>query len=190
MIRETGADVHNLTPAAASATISRAKNELQDAEGFARSIDSSDPVARTLADIFGRYQAELRRNNAFDFDDLISETVFLFRNHPDIAATYRRKCRHILVDEYQDTNHAQYALIRELTRKEIDPQPDAPATPGAHITVVGDSDQSIYSFRGADIRNITEFERDFEGATTILLEQRYRSTQNILSAANAVIGIH
>ncbi|MFI5062256.1 MAG: 3'-5' exonuclease, partial [Actinomycetales bacterium] len=136
------------------------------------------------------------------FDDLIAETVFLFRAFPKVAALYQRRFRHILVDEYQDTNHAQYSLIRELT------MPIAPAVadeleaqghhvesmrdavgviPGASLTVVGDSDQSIYAFRGADIRNIVEFERDFPGAKVVLLEQNYRSTQNILSAANAVI---
>ena len=197
LIKEMGADIHKLTPAGVGAVISNAKNELNDADGFARNMDASDPVQRMIAEIFSRYQAELRRNNAFDFDDLIGETVFLFRNHPDIAAQYQRKFRHILVDEYQDTNHAQYALIRELTMP-IDPSlaehyPDlvdsrtGSLPEPASLTVVGDSDQSIYAFRGADIRNISEFEKDFTGAKTILLEQNYRSTQNILSAANAVI---
>ena len=178
LIKDAGADVHGLTPAGLAAAISNAKNELGDAESFARNSDSNDPKARAIAELFSQYQAELRRNNAFDFDDLISETVFLFRAHPDVAAIYQKKFRHILVDEYQDTNHAQYALIRELTQG---------AEPSS-LTVVGDSDQSIYAFRGADIRNISEFEKDFLGARTILLEQNYRSTQNILSAANAVIG--
>ncbi|WP_296632171.1 ATP-dependent helicase [Rhodoluna sp.] len=174
LIKETGADIHKLTPAGVGAAISNAKNELADAESFARNIDQNDPAARAISDIFSRYQGELRRNNAFDFDDLIGETVHLFRAFPEVAAQYHHKFKHILVDEYQDTNHAQYALIRELAKD-------------ASLTVVGDSDQSIYAFRGADIRNITEFEKDFPGATTILLEQNYRSTQNILSAANAVI---
>ena len=174
LIKETGADIHKLTAAGVGAAISNAKNELADAESFARNIDQNDPAARAISEIFSRYQAELRRNNAFDFDDLIGETVHLFRAFPDVAAQYHHKFKHILVDEYQDTNHAQYALIRELAKD-------------ASLTVVGDSDQSIYAFRGADIRNITEFEKDFPGATTILLEQNYRSTQNILSAANAVI---
>ena len=197
LIKEMGADIHKLTPAGVSAVISNAKNELNDAEGFARNIDTTDPVQRMISEIFSRYQGELRRNNAFDFDDLIGETVFLFRNHPDVAAQYQRKFRHILVDEYQDTNHAQYALIRELTMPIdpslaehypdlVDPRTGALPEP-ASLTVVGDSDQSIYAFRGADIRNISEFEKDFRGAKTILLEQNYRSTQNILSAANAVI---
>ncbi len=174
LIKELGADIHKLTPAGVSSVISNAKNELMDAEGYARTIDQADPVARMLAELFDRYQRELRRNNAFDFDDLISETVHLFRAFPDIREQYQQKFKHILVDEYQDTNHAQYALIRELAAN-------------SSLTVVGDSDQSIYAFRGADIRNITDFEKDFAGAKTILLEQNYRSTQNILSAANAVI---
>ncbi|MEY2675825.1 MAG: hypothetical protein RL102_1091 [Actinomycetota bacterium] len=197
LIKEMGADIHKLTPAGVASVISNAKNELSDADGFESNADMTDPVQRMIAEIFQRYQRELRRNNAFDFDDLISETVFLFRNHPDIAAQYQRKFKHILVDEYQDTNHAQYSLIRELTMpldpdlaarnpEMIDPRTGALPEP-ACLTVVGDSDQSIYAFRGADIRNISEFEKDFTGARTILLEQNYRSTQNILSAANAVI---
>jgi DNA helicase-2/ATP-dependent DNA helicase PcrA len=175
-----------------ASVISNAKNELQDAEDFLRNADAADPAARMIAEIFSRYQRELKRNNAFDFDDLISETVFLFRNFPEVAAQYQRKFRHILVDEYQDTNHAQYALIREFTKAvpaeflEVN-QRTGEMLPPASLTVVGDSDQSIYAFRGADIRNITEFEKDFPGAKTILLEQNYRSTQHILDAANAVI---
>ena len=197
LIKDMGADIHKLTPAGVAAVISNAKNELADAESFARNSDQNDPVQRMIAEIFSRYQRELQRNNAFDFDDLIGETVHLFRAFPDVAAQYQRKFRHILVDEYQDTNHAQYALIRELT-KPIDPdvaarnpeifdQRTGAIPEPASLTVVGDSDQSIYAFRGADIRNISEFEKDFPGAKTILLEQNYRSTQNILSAANAVI---
>lgn len=174
IIKDVGADIHKLTPAGVGAAISNAKNELADAESYARNVDQNDPVARMISEIFSRYQYELRKNNAFDFDDLIGETVHLFRAFPDVLAQYQQKFKHILVDEYQDTNHAQYALIRELAKS-------------ASLTVVGDSDQSIYAFRGADIRNITEFEKDFPGARSILLEQNYRSTQNILSAANAVI---
>jgi len=117
IIRDLGADIHKLTPAGAASVISNAKNELADAESFARNSDLSDPVQRVLVEIFERYQAELRRNNAFDFDDLIAETVYLFRAFPDVAAAYQRKFRHILVDEYQDTNRAQYALIHELTSR-------------------------------------------------------------------------
>jgi DNA helicase-2/ATP-dependent DNA helicase PcrA len=175
-----------------SSVISNAKNELQDHEDFARSGDMADPAHRMIAEIFSRYQRELKKNNAFDFDDLIGETVYLFRNFPEVRAQYQRKFRHILVDEYQDTNHAQYALIRELTFPipaefaEVDRSTGELMGP-ASLTVVGDSDQSIYAFRGADIRNIVEFEKDFRGAKSILLEQNYRSTQHILDAANAVI---
>ena len=155
-----------------------------------------DPKESGFVEIFKRYSSALRRANALDFDDIIAETVYLFRAFPDVAALYQRRFRHVLVDEYQDTNHAQYALIREFVRA-VAPQ-NVPADtrmrldanggiPGASLTVVGDSDQSIYAFRGADIRNITEFERDFPNSKVILLEQNYRSTQNILDAANAVI---
>jgi DNA helicase-2/ATP-dependent DNA helicase PcrA len=153
-------------------------------------------------EIFRQYTRELQRANAFDFDDLIAQTVYLFRAFPQVAAVYQRRFRHILVDEYQDTNHAQYSLIRELTRP-VEPglvddlerggqfvqslRDGSGRIPGASLTVVGDSDQSIYAFRGADIRNITEFEHDFPHSKVILLEQNYRSTQNILDAANAVI---
>ena len=192
LIKDLDADLHKLTPAGVASVISNAKNELIDADDYARNVDPSDPAQRAIASIFLRYQEELRRNNAFDFDDLIGETVYLFRSHPEVAAQYQRKFRHILVDEYQDTNHAQYALIRELTKplpieySETDPRTGELLQP-ASLTVVGDSDQSIYAFRGADIRNISEFEKDFPGAKTILLEQNYRSTNNILKAANAVI---
>jgi DNA helicase II / ATP-dependent DNA helicase PcrA len=192
LIRESGSDIEGLKPQTVAARISNAKNELKDADDFYSLIDSSNPKDRAIAEIFTQYQAALRKNNAFDFDDLIAETVYLFRSFPDIAAQYQRRFRHILVDEYQDTNHAQYSLIRELTKpiadqhNEPDPNTGELAGPSA-ITVVGDSDQSIYAFRGADMRNIAEFAKDFPGSRTILLEQNYRSTQNILSAANAVI---
>jgi len=192
LLREAGADDADLKPQVAAAVISNAKNELKDAEDFARNADRSNPRERIIAEVYQAYSSELRRNNAFDFDDLIAETVGLLRAFPEVRARYQKRFRHILVDEYQDTNHAQYALIREFTRPlppdhaNIDER-TGEVLPPADLTVVGDSDQSIYAFRGADIRNITEFERDFPGAQTILLEQNYRSTQNILSAANAVI---
>jgi DNA helicase-2/ATP-dependent DNA helicase PcrA len=192
LIRESGSDIEGLKPQTVAARISNAKNELKDADDFYSLIDSSNPKDRAIAEIFTQYQAALRKNNAFDFDDLIAETVYLFRSFPDIAAQYQRRFRHVLIDEYQDTNHAQYSLIRELTKpiadlhNEPDPNTGELAGPSA-ITVVGDSDQSIYAFRGADMRNIAEFAKDFPGSKTILLEQNYRSTQNILSAANAVI---
>jgi len=192
LLREAGAEDADIKPAQAAAIISNAKNELKDAEDFARNADRSNPKERIVADVFQAYTNELRRNNAFDFDDLISETVGLLQAFPELRARYQKRFRHILVDEYQDTNHAQYALIREFTKPLPDEYANYDDKTGeqlgpSDLTVVGDSDQSIYAFRGADIRNITEFERDFPGAKTILLEQNYRSTQNILSAANSVI---
>jgi DNA helicase-2/ATP-dependent DNA helicase PcrA len=192
LLREAGAEDADLKPQVAAAIISNAKNELKDAEDFARNADRSNPRERIVAEVYQAYSAELRRNNAFDFDDLIVETVGLLRAFPEVRARYQKRFRHVLIDEYQDTNHAQYALVREFTRAlppeyaNVD-EATGEVLPPADLTVVGDSDQSIYAFRGADIRNITEFERDFPGAETILLEQNYRSTQNILSAANAVI---
>ena len=192
LLREAGAEDADIKPQQAAAMISNAKNELKDAEDFARNADRSNPRQRIVAEVFQAYAQELKRNNAFDFDDLIAETVNLLRAFPEVRARYQKKFRHVLIDEYQDTNHAQYALIREFTRPlppehQLVNEETGEVMPPADLTVVGDSDQSIYAFRGADIRNITEFERDFPGAETILLEQNYRSTQNILSAANAVI---
>lgn len=201
LIKELDADSYGFTPANVSSRISRYKNELKDAADAVRDAAGGDPRGRIFAEVFAGYERELRRARAFDFDDLICQTVHLFRAHPDVAAVYQRRFRHILVDEYQDTNHAQYALIRELTKpvapeiaaamqpplREREKAADGGIAP-ASLTVVGDSDQSIYAFRGADIRNIREFERDFPGAEVVKLEQNYRSTQNILSAANAVIG--
>jgi DNA helicase-2/ATP-dependent DNA helicase PcrA len=200
LVKDHEADAFGLTPAGVQSRISKLKNELADAESYARQANLSDPAERIFVDLFAAYQRELQRANAFDFDDLIGQVVYLFRAFPHIADIYRRRFRHILVDEYQDTNHAQYALIHELTRppgSDAAPlaggggmmifEPEPAAEDAASLTVVGDSDQSIYAFRGADIRNISEFERDFPGAKVVLLEQNYRSTQNILSAANAVI---
>jgi len=202
IVKSLEADTLGFTVASVTGTISRLKNELVDVESHARNANLNDPKQVMFLEIFRQYTRELRRANAYDFDDLIAETVYLFRAFPKVAALYQRRFRHVLVDEYQDTNHAQYALIRELTQP-VTPeladdmeaqglhvralQDDNGAIPGASLTVVGDSDQSIYAFRGADIRNISEFERDFPGAKVVLLEQNYRSTQNILSAANAVI---
>jgi len=192
LIKAGGYDIDSLKPQVVAAVISKAKNELQTAEDFATNVDTKNPKSSAIAEIFTAYEHEKKRNNAFDFDDLIGETVFLLRAFPEVAANYQRKFRHILVDEYQDTNHAQYSLIRELTKPihsaHAIPDPKTGELLGpASLTVVGDSDQSIYAFRGADIRNISEFSKDFGGAQTILLEQNYRSTQSILSAANAVI---
>ncbi|GEL16210.1 DNA helicase PcrA [Pseudonocardia asaccharolytica] len=162
-----------------AAQISNHKNELLSAEDVA--AKAGNDFERRIAEVYTTYQARLRQANAFDFDDLIMETVALLQRLPAVAEYYRRRFRHVLVDEYQDTNHAQYVLVRELVT------PAAQDVPGAELCVVGDSDQSIYAFRGASIRNIIEFEQDFPDARTILLEQNYRSTQTILSAANAVI---
>ncbi|HEY8481163.1 MAG TPA: 3'-5' exonuclease, partial [Spirillospora sp.] len=141
---------------------------------------ASTHMEQTLAEAYEMYQARLQQAGAMDFDDLIMMTVNLLQAFPEAAEHYRRRFRHVLVDEYQDTNHAQYELVRELTTPVEGLGP-------AELCVVGDADQSIYAFRGATIRNILEFERDYPDATTILLEQNYRSTQTILSAANAVI---
>ncbi len=202
IIKQLDADTMGFTPGGVASKISKLKNELADADSYARTINLNDPQELMFLEIFRAYSRTLRAASALDFDDLIAETVYLFRAFPDVAALYRRRFRHILVDEYQDTNHAQYALIRELTQPveagEVSRLADAGVTvaplldaegriPPASLAVVGDSDQSIYAFRGADIRNILEFERDYPGARVVLLEQNYRSTQTILSAANAVI---
>ncbi|MCU1509342.1 MAG: ATP-dependent helicase PcrA [Glaciihabitans sp.] len=192
IIKELDADTLGFTVGSVAGRISKLKNELQDVETYARGANFNDPAEVMFMEIFRQYTRGLTSANAFDFDDLIGQTVYLFRAFPQVAALYQRRFRHILVDEYQDTNHAQYALIRELTRPVN--QGDLPldlqgkgSLDAASLTVVGDSDQSIYAFRGADIRNIVEFERDFPNSQVILLEQNYRSTQNILDAANSVI---
>jgi DNA helicase-2/ATP-dependent DNA helicase PcrA len=161
--------------------ISNLKNELTDPETAA--ANAGNDLERRVAEVYVEYQRRLNQANAFDFDDLIMRTVSLLQAFPDVAEYYRRRFRHVLVDEYQDTNHAQYTLVRELAGT----APNSSGVEPAELVVVGDADQSIYAFRGATIRNIEEFERDFPNAHTILLEQNYRSTQTILSAANAVI---
>ena len=180
VLKAQDVDIKRFTPKMVAARISDAKNELIGPARYAQTA-GKDPVSRIVADAYVEYDKRMRASNALDFDDLIMRTVELLRENPLIAEHYHRRFRHILVDEYQDTNHAQYVLVRALVGDGSDG-----VTP-AELTVVGDSDQSIYAFRGATIRNIEEFERDFTGARTILLEQNYRSTQNILSAANAVI---
>ncbi len=187
--RDLDLDPKRFPPKSFSAKISNLKNELIDEEDFA--AQATDGFEKTLAQAYALYQSRLREANALDFDDLIMTTVNLLRAFPDVAEHYRRRFRHVLVDEYQDTNHAQYALVRELVRggaseHPVDVPPEAEVPP-AELCVVGDADQSIYAFRGATIRNILQFEEDYPDATTILLEQNYRSTQTILSAANAVI---
>ncbi|OZF39007.1 UvrD-helicase domain-containing protein [Rhodococcus sp. 14-2483-1-2] len=171
-----------------STAISNLKNELIGPDKAAVDADG-DPaeLPRLVAKVYGVYQQRLRAANAMDFDDLIGETVGILQAFPQVAQYYRRRFRHVLVDEYQDTNHAQYMLVRELVgTPDAEGALEGTVAPG-ELCVVGDADQSIYAFRGATIRNIEEFERDYPDARTILLEQNYRSTQNILSAANAVI---
>ena len=180
VLKAMDVDIKRFTPKMVAARISDAKNELIGPVRYAETA-GKDPVSRIVAEAYVEYDKRMRASNALDFDDLIMRTVELLADNPLIAEHYHRRFRHILVDEYQDTNHAQYVLVRALVGDGSDG-----VTP-AELTVVGDSDQSIYAFRGATIRNIEEFERDFTGARTILLEQNYRSTQNILSAANAVI---
>ena len=153
---------------------------------------SAGDVDELVAVVYAEYQHRLALANAVDFDDLIMRTVELLQTCPQVSEYYRHRFRYIFVDEYQDTNHAQYVLVRELSGIDSDEQPDPQARGAGRvgpswITVVGDSDQSIYAFRGADIRNIQDFEQDFPNAKTIMLEQNYRSTQTILDAANAVI---
>ncbi|TPQ21847.1 DNA helicase PcrA [Streptomyces sporangiiformans] len=186
--RDLDLDPKRFPPKSFSAKISNLKNELIDEEDFAS--QAADGFEKTLAQAYALYQSRLREANALDFDDLIMTTVNLLRAFPDVAEHYRRRFRHVLVDEYQDTNHAQYALVRELvgtSEHPVDVPPSEYDVPPAELCVVGDADQSIYAFRGATIRNILQFEEDYPDATTILLEQNYRSTQTILSAANAVI---
>ena len=180
VLKAMDVDIKRFTPKMVAARISDAKNELIGPARYAETA-GKDPVSRIVADAYVEYDKRMRASNALDFDDLIMRTVDLLRENPLIAEHYHRRFRHILVDEYQDTNHAQYVLVRALVGDGKD------GVEPAELTVVGDSDQSIYAFRGATIRNIEEFERDFTGARTILLEQNYRSTQNILSVANAVI---
>ncbi|MBG0739696.1 DNA helicase PcrA [Paeniglutamicibacter antarcticus] len=177
-------DPKRFAPKAIQHKISALKNELIDDDEYSTEANHSDPFEQAVSEVYQGYTQRLRQANAMDFDDLIAQTVYIFRAFPGVADYYRRRFRHVLVDEYQDTNHAQYALVRELTL----PVEDGILAPSpAELTVVGDSDQSIYAFRGADIRNIVEFAKDYPAAQTIKLEQNYRSTQNILSAANAVI---
>ena len=179
ILRDMNMDIKTNKPRAILSRISAAKNELQDHESFSASAETD--FDKVVAEIYREYQIRLTRANAFDFDDLIGTTVALLQLFPEVANHYRRRFRHILVDEYQDTNHAQYMLIKELVGPDV-----GEISPG-QLCVVGDADQSIYAFRGASIRNIEEFERDYPNARTILLEQNYRSTQTILTAANAVI---
>ncbi len=197
-IRELDLDPKRYPARQLAAQVSNLKNELVDHETWAAQAQTGPE--KVLAEAFELYQRRLREAHALDFDDLIMTTVNLLQAFPAVAEHYRRRFRHVLVDEYQDTNHAQYVLVRELVggavgqreRRTVDGDlvregAAAAGVPPAELCVVGDADQSIYAFRGANIRNILEFERDYPNATVILLEQNYRSTQTILTAANAVI---
>ena len=202
--RELELDARQYPPKSMAAQVSNLKNELVDYESFAANARGAREKA--LAEAYAEYQRRLVAAGAMDFDDLIMVTVNLFQAFPEVSEAYRRRFRHVLVDEYQDTNHAQYALVRELVSgggalfsrsKSRSVGTGAADSPGSaessdevgpsELCVVGDADQSIYAFRGATIRNIIEFEQDYPDATVILLEQNYRSTQNILAAANAVV---
>ncbi len=206
--RDLELDVKRHPPRGLLAQISALKNELVDHES-ARDKATTEQQ-RLIAEVYANYQQRLIAAKALDFDDLIMTTVNLFQAFPAVAESYRRRFRHVLVDEYQDTNHAQYVLVRELVGGAVSQAPKYTVdgdlvgagadehgagarhggegeVPPAELCVVGDADQAIYAFRGATIRNILEFEADYPNATTILLEQNYRSTQTILAAANAVI---
>jgi len=174
IMKEQNVDTKKFEPKAVQAAISSAKNELLTPDRFSAKV--GDYFQQIAANVYEAYQKRLRANNSLDFDDLIMTTIKLFTDEPDVLAFYENKFRYIHVDEYQDTNRAQYMLCRMLADKHH------------NICVVGDSDQSIYRWRGADITNILNFEEDYPEAKTILLEQNYRSTSNILNAANAVIG--
>ncbi len=186
VIRELDLDPKRYPPRGFSAQVSNLKNELIDEETYAQQVAEGNHYERMVSEAYTNYQRRLRQANALDFDDIIMMTVNILQAFPDVAEYYRRRFRHVLVDEYQDTNQAQYQLIRELVGPVRGPE-GTYAVPPAELCVVGDSDQSIYAFRGASIRNILEFEQDYPDARTILLEQNYRSTQRILRAANAVI---
>ncbi len=193
VIRDMDLDTKRYSPRSFAHQVSNLKNELVDEETYAaRVAQEGTHQEQVLAEAYTAYQRRIRQANALDFDDLIMTTVSMLQVFPEVAEHYRRRFRHVLVDEYQDTNHAQYQLVRELVGVER-PQPRGgalgagPAVEPGELVVVGDADQSIYAFRGATIRNIAEFEQDYPNARTILLEQNYRSTQTILSAANAVI---
>lgn len=197
-------DTKRYTPRMLLGKISDCKNSLTSWQDQLKSVNcdykpgqrgyqvSAGDVDELVAVVYAEYQHRLDMANAVDFDDLIMRTVELFQHCPQVSEYYRHKFRYIFVDEYQDTNHAQYVLVRELSGIDSGEEPDqhmrgAGRVGPSWITVVGDSDQSIYAFRGADIRNIQDFEQDFPNAKTIMLEQNYRSTQTILDAANAVI---
>jgi DNA helicase-2/ATP-dependent DNA helicase PcrA len=189
VVKDLDLDPKRYQPGAILHWVSAHKNELRTPEEVA--ADTHNKFEEAYSAAYARYQARLREANALDFDDILTHTVDLLATFPEVRESYRRRFRHVLVDEYQDTNHAQYALIHQLCADELEESSvDAPVerVAPAELMVVGDADQSIYAFRGANIRNILDFEQDFPNATSILLEQNYRSTQTILNAANSVIG--
>ncbi|RFT65834.1 DNA helicase PcrA [Bacillus clarus] len=175
IMKERNIDPKKFDPRSILSGISNAKNELLSADKYAKQISIADPFEKLTSDVYTEYQKRLLKNNSLDFDDLIMTTIQLFERIPEVLEFYQRKFQYIHVDEYQDTNRAQYILVNKL------------ASRFKNLCVVGDSDQSIYRWRGADISNILSFEKDYENAQVILLEQNYRSSQNILNAANAVI---
>ena len=188
VINDLDLDPRRYQPGAVLHWVSAHKNELRGPEEVA--ADARNKFEEAYAAAYTRYQQRLREANALDFDDLLMTTVDLLATFPEVRETYRRRFRYVLVDEYQDTNHVQYALIHQLCADSLEEtleEPETERVPPAELMVVGDADQSIYAFRGANIRNILDFEQDFPDATSILLEQNYRSTQTILNAANAVI---
>ena len=197
VLRDLDLDPKRYRPRAFSAQVSNLKNELIDEETYSSGLGEASHHERMVAEAYRMYQARLRQANAMDFDDLIMTTVNILQAFPDVAEYYHRRFRHVMVDEYQDTNTAQYQLVRELVgyaggdqatgdQSGVGNAADRPVPP-AERAGGGDADQAIYAFRGATIRNIVEFEQDYPNARTILLEQNYRSTQTILRAANAVI---
>lgn len=173
IMRRMGLDDKQMTPRVVLGRISWAKNHMIDPQEYY--LQSADPMSEKVAHIFEAYRKELRKNNALDFDDLLLEAVRLLKSSSQVREKYNRRYRYLLIDEYQDTNRPQYELMKLLAGEE------------KNVCVVGDEDQSIYSWRGADIRNILEFEKDFPNAKVIRLEQNYRSTQVILEAAGAVV---
>lgn len=176
ILKEQNIDPKKYDPRSMLNAISSAKNICIDADTFRAQMNEMNPFEKTVAEVYTGYEKRLRKNQSLDFDDLIMTTVTLFKRVPEVLEFYQNKFQYIHVDEYQDTNKSQYELVQMLARK------------FKNICVVGDSDQSIYRWRGADIQNILSFEKDYPNATMIMLEQNYRSSQRILQAANDVIG--
>src|SRR5919198_3443633 len=173
VLRDLNLDPKRFPPRAMAAAIGKAKDHLLGPAEFAK--DAGNFYERTVANVYVEYDRRLRAAGAVDFDDLITETARLFRDHPEVVEHYQERFRYILIDEYQDTNRAQYHLVNLLAAKY------------RNICVVGDADQGVYSWRGATIQNLLDFERDYPDAEVFLMEQNYRSTQNILAVANALI---